>query len=245
MAESASIIDRLRVRGMHMSNQASMLAETGAGEDAYEALHAVLSATARGRAFLAEHARRARHADVEALISTLARLECGLAPHAASPSDPVEERLKELISRVESLCDAQPTFDLASLANNIDQLTEVIERLRGQLQGNAQFLAPAKPAESTSPLPSKAVAPPSLALSAVAAQALAGAADEPELRVFKAGSIPPPVRFAGFDFSPDAETAKAIPAHSAAPAPSRSPDLLDPLAPILALSEEERLALFA
>jgi hypothetical protein len=233
---------------MHMSNQASMLAETGAGEDPYEALLAVLSATARGRAFLAEHARRSRHVDVEALLSTLERLEHGLAPQAPSPSDSVERRLDELSKRVESLCDAQPAFDLVGLANNIVRLTELIESLHGQLQGKAQSPAPAKPAVSTPPSPKAAVAPPSLALSAVVAQALAGAAEEPELRVFKAGSIPPPVRFAGFDFSPDApdaELAEAVPGRSAAPAPSRSADMPDPLAPILALSDEERLALFA
>jgi hypothetical protein len=244
LGESASIIDRLRGWGMHMSNQASMLAEAGAGEDDYDALHAFLSSTARGRAFLAQHARRTRHADVEALLGTLERLEGGLAPQAPSPRDTIEERLEELSKRVESLCEAQPKFDLAGLANNIGRLTELIETLHGQLQGKAQTPAPAQPAVSTPPSLSATAAPTSLALSAVVAQALAGAAEEPELRVFKAGSIPPPVRFAGFDFSSD-EPAEAAPARSEMPAASRSPYLPDPLAPILALSEEERLALFA
>jgi hypothetical protein len=233
---------------MHMTKQAAMLAEAGASEDDYDALHAFLSSTARGRAFLAEHARRTRHADVEALLSTLERLEGGLAPQAPSPSDTVERRLDELTKRVESLCDAQPKFDFAGLANNIGRLTELIESLHGQLQGKAQSPAPAEPAVSSPPSHSAAAAPPSLALSAVVAQVLAGAAEEPELRVFKAGSIPPPVRFAGFDFAsdaPDAEPTDAAPARSATPASSRSPDLPDPLAPILALSDEERLALFA
>jgi hypothetical protein len=194
---------------MHMSDQAEALADTGAGEDDYAALLAVLSSTACGRAFLTEHARRSRHADVEALLCALERLENG----------------------------AQPQADLATLSDNVARLAELVERLRGELP-----VKPQPAASATAPVS----APPSLALAAVAAQALASAAGEPELRVFKAGSIQPPVRFAGSDFSSNAPNAGSPPDASVRDLmpPLMRSELPDPLASIVALSEDERLALF-
>lgn len=83
----------------------------------------------------------------------------------------------------------------------------------------------------SAPVPNPAAA---LAIGAVIEAAAAAAAEEPEaptITVLKAGTIPPPTPFAGEDFS------RAEPAENTPPAP-------DPLAPIMALSEEERLALF-
>jgi hypothetical protein len=71
-----------------------------------------------------------------------------------------------------------------------------------------------------------------LAISAVAAAAMAaGPAEKPSGTVLKAGTIPPPSPFAGEDFS---SSGPAVNARRKAEA----------LAPIMALSEEERLALF-
>jgi hypothetical protein len=46
-----------------------------ARERDYEALHAALSASARGRIFLAEYARRNRNADTTVVLDALSRLE--------------------------------------------------------------------------------------------------------------------------------------------------------------------------
>jgi hypothetical protein len=70
------------------------------------------------------------------------------------------------------------------------------------------------------------------ALAAVAAAALAAEqAEKPSGTVYKAGTIPPPSPFAGEDFS------------SAGPS-MNARRKAEALAPILALTEEERLALF-
>lgn len=49
-------------------------------EKSYEEIAAALSQTARGRAFLAEHARRSRSAETRRVLDAVARLERRLAP---------------------------------------------------------------------------------------------------------------------------------------------------------------------
>ena len=198
LAESAGMIDKLPERGMHMSNEAQALAVESLGESPddgeYKAFLTVLASSARGRAFLAEHGRRARQADTAMLLAALARIEDMLA----------EQR--------------------------------------------AQAAAPEPPP----PLP-----PGATALAAIAAQAVAAAqSDMPEMRVIKAGSRPPPAHFAGEDFAGPATPAPRLPnpaAYSNVIADTVPPEhaappgtpVADALAHILALSEEERLALIS
>ena len=187
-----------------MSSEALAAPADGPSEDDYKAFYSVLASSARGRAFLAEHARRARHAETETLLGAIARIETMLAEQRAPEPTP-----------------------------------------------------PALPPAAT-------------ALAAVAAQAIAAAeSDLPVMKVIKAGKMPPPARFAGDDFA----AAPAEAAHASAPvtaseaaieamdpaagsnviaadvpaehaAPPGTP-VADALAAILALSEEERLALFS
>src|SRR6185437_17074768 len=66
-----------------------------ASERDYEVLVSALSQSARGRAFLEEHARRARHADTSVLLAAIARLEAlvraqaQLAPPYTTAAEPV------------------------------------------------------------------------------------------------------------------------------------------------------------
>jgi hypothetical protein len=198
LAESAGMIDKLPGRGMHMSNEAQALAGESPGEspdDAeYKAFLTVLASSARGRAFLAEHARRARQADTEMLLAALARIEDMLA----------EQR-----------------------------------------------------AQAAAPAPPPPLAPGATALAAIAAQAVAAAqSDMPEMKVIKAGSRPPPPHFEGEDFAGPADPAPKLPnpaAYSNVIADSVPPEhaappgtpVADALGHILALSDEERLALFS
>jgi hypothetical protein len=204
------MIDKLPGRGMHMSNEAQALAGESLGESPddsdYKAFLAVLAASARGRAFLAEHARRSRQADTEMLLAALARIE--------------------------------------------DTLSEQ----------RAQAVAPAMPPPPP-PLP-----PGATALAAIAAQAVAAAqSDMPEMKVIKAGSRPPPPHFEGEDFADEAVAAAVViaePAPEAAKDPAAESNVIadsvpqehaappgtpvaDALGHILALSEDERLALFS
>ena len=197
LAESAGMIDKLPGRGLHMSNEAQALAgeSQSAGDSEYEAFLAVLLSSARGRAFLDEHARRGRQADTEMLLDALTRIEATLAEQSAP-----------------------------------------------------QPMSPP---------------PAGTALAAIAAQAVAAAeSDMPQVKVIKAGSMPPSAHFAGEDFtgggeappSPEVVSASADPAAQSnviadtVPAEHAAPPgtpVADALAQILALSDEERLALFS
>jgi hypothetical protein len=208
-------------------------------EENYQALLALLSATARGRAFLEEHARQSRHADIGVLVDAVARIEAQIA---AQPSR------ADLLAEFAALAE-----NVRALRSQIDtvQLTEAVTKLAATLDGAQQRLSaasPAAPAPAT-PLPAetklapepKAVqAPFALALTAVAAQALAAAEPEEDpVKVFKAGTIPPPPPFAGDDFG-DADLEVATSGDEAASTPRGT----DPMQQIMALSEEERIALF-
>ena len=281
-----------------MSNDAAAFAEPELGDDEYQAFHAVLAASARGRAFLAEHARRARQAEIDTLLETLNRLENRMA--AQTQAAPPERALQALAGLLEALRGLQAHIDLQRMSTDVARLAGLIDSVRLRLEDIVQD--PARPAPAPV-APSDAAQPTALALSIVAAQALAAKADEPEMRVFKAGSIPKPAQFAGDDFAggagPDEDAEAGEPDlvardHAAAVAgeapirpgsedasrlagpldtglfetstktstafetstrTSAAADLAeadepmsaepDPLAPILTLTEEERLALFA
>jgi hypothetical protein len=185
LAESPAMIDKLPQRGMHMPTEAQTLTggTHGAGDDEFEALYAVLSSSARGRAFLAEHARRSRQADTGTLLAALARIEALLAEQRAAASSP-----------------------------------------------------PSSPP----PAPSS----PPTALAAVAAQAIAAARDEMvDVKVVKAGAMPPPAPFAGDDFASASSCESESGAATAPQTGAAAAD--DALATLLALSEDERLALFS
>jgi hypothetical protein len=87
---------------MTQDSLARDLSATGMTSDdpIYDALVHALSATARGRAFLDEHARRARAADTRAALDALARIEAmlsrelGVAP-ASTPADDEEPESEE------------------------------------------------------------------------------------------------------------------------------------------------------
>jgi hypothetical protein len=82
-----------------MTNDSTAPAATPAdpaSEHDYEVLVSALSQSARGRAFLDEHARRARHADTRVLLAAIARLEALVraqaqaVPHTAATAKPAD-----------------------------------------------------------------------------------------------------------------------------------------------------------
>ena len=197
LAESAGMIDKLPGRGMHMSNEAQALAgePQSDGDGEYKAFLAVLSSSAHGRAFLAEHARRSRLAETEMLLGAIERIEAMLAEQRAQAA--------------------------------------------------------------AAPVAVPPQAAPPTALAAIAAQAIAAAErDMPEVKVIKAGHGPQPAHFSGEDFTGAAAPAPKLPNPAADSnviaatvpgehaAPPGTP-VADALAQIVALSEEERLALFS
>jgi hypothetical protein len=177
-----------------------------ADEQDYEVLLAALSATARGRAFLAEYARRNRNADTTAILAALARLERLIAAKgtAENPS---------------SVAPAGPS------------------RLAVVPQPDEPELPIPTPTAAQRPLIT--LAHDSLLPPRAPAQAQTGtAAVIPEITWYDAGEaaeMKPPLS------TPAAETqgtAQDVPA--AEPLPEA-----DPLAAIMKLTEEERIALFS
>jgi hypothetical protein len=277
------MIDKLRGQGLHMPNEPLTLAsETEAPSEAeYEAFHAALTETARGRAFLAEHARRTRSGDTAVLLASVQRLEGLVSSQPNSAEDGERQELRALLDAIRGmhaeLDTAALTMQVAKLAALIDVVQQRIETIVAPPHQHeapapepvAEVEAPevveaVASAEPVEPPPAEASAEDApapepaadasadaeqrptavpevgwfeggsaaLALSAVAAAAMAAApAEKPSGTVLKAGTIPPPSPFAGEDFS---SSGPAVNARRKTEA----------LAPIMALSEEERLALF-
>jgi hypothetical protein len=75
---------------MPMDSTAPAPMAAGEPEDDYAALLSTLSESARGRAFLAEHARRTRQADTGMLLAAIERLEALVRGQvqAAAPASP-------------------------------------------------------------------------------------------------------------------------------------------------------------
>jgi hypothetical protein len=105
-----------------------------AGADDYETLMAVLSASARGRAFLAEHARRNRQADTEAILAALRKLEQRLtaqelAPTPRPPAEPARPHLALVHPAQEPehpIPPPAPTKDEAALLTAADPLAALM-----------------------------------------------------------------------------------------------------------------------
>jgi hypothetical protein len=239
-----------------MSTQAAALAAAEpAGEDEYDAFYAVLAATTRGRAFLTEHARRTRHAETDVLLAALKRLESQVAAQTAAPQ-PASPMLAEVGAVLETVRSARAQIDAVKLSATVMQLVSALETVQRRLSA----LLPAAPAPMAveEPQPAPVQPPFTLALTAVAAQALAAAQPEEEtVKVIKAGSMPPPV-FEGEDFSVGADLSAiedgALSCAEPEPDDTGNEDVTlppppdsdeNPLGPLMALSEEERLALFS
>jgi hypothetical protein len=104
-----------------MANEPLALSEILArlpNEADFDAAHAALMATERGRAFLAEYARRNRHADTQMVVNALARVEAAMRGEPA----PVLA-LPEIASEIEQIG--------AALAGGktVDDISVAIERI--------------------------------------------------------------------------------------------------------------------
>ena len=189
-------------------------------EDDFLTLCAALSASGRGRAFLAEYARRNRNADTEALLAVIGRIEARL--HAdASAVQRLRDDLRMLLIAIRL---ARPEIDAADPATQAAKLTKLLNLLERRIDAMAEV----KPADAMPDEPAE---------SARAHLAVVPPPDEPEL------PIPSPASFEPRPISlvHDPEKISAPPAVIEASVATPPPD---PLAAITALSDDERLALF-
>ena len=107
-------------------------------EAGYDAVHAALMATERGRRFLTEYADRNRHADTTAIVSAIARIEATLRgdgpPHADAAGDLME--IAAAVDRIEAA--------IASSTTPAPDVSAAIERLL-----DIAFMLHERPVEAT------------------------------------------------------------------------------------------------
>ncbi len=105
----------------------------------FEAIHAALLASERGRSFLAEYARRNRHADTAQVLAAIDRLVAAAqadvelraladampAKTDSAPLEPVREPVKEL--------EQEPPFDVERLRAELADMANAITRAKSEI----------------------------------------------------------------------------------------------------------------
>ena len=248
------------------------------GEAEYHALVQALAESARGRAFLEEHARRSRSAETKILLTAIERIEAQVRPH---PRDPVYDDLGRVLEELRTARARIESGGKVAQADQLGALLELLLRRIGKMlppsAAQAKRLAP-PPKPAAAPRPAAArwledplVPPPAVndvlprpAAGGIAAKvpatprpapAVARRAPAPER---PAPTRPAPARLASaveieseikalVDIQVESRAKKAPPPSAAAKAPetNRAMTAKEILAAIMALSEEERIALFS
>ena len=237
-------------------------------EDDYEAFCEALSASARGRAFLAEYARRNRNADTEQLLAAIENLQATAAV-STSPNagGPIKAQLRWLLDEIGA---AQREIEASVAAMRASRLAELVATVEARI---VDIMA-ATPEEAASQTETEEAALPrnSDEMPERSHLAVVPTPDQPELPIpsplaaqsptislVRSETIMAEVTFIGASASPEAPPVAAIkPAavtiemptfetvsNERPAAPIETPEkTADPLASIMALKEEERLALF-
>jgi hypothetical protein len=258
LAESTRLIDKLEVQEMHMAIDSTARVNTQPAivEDDYQSVCAALSETERGRDFLAEFARRNRNADTELVLAALNRLETSIRAEGTA-LDRLRGEMRVLLIAIKL---ARPEIDAASPLNKAAKLITLLDMLERRID----VLAEGKPVGEALPTQEPDAAPATLSV--------VPPSDEPELPIPSPTSAQlreillvqtgtEEVAFIG-DAAGRARTAEPDEGETVAP-PATVPaapvtaaadisaaktattlPTVDPLAPIMALSEVERIALF-
>jgi hypothetical protein len=120
-----AIIDKRKRRGLHMPSEMTARAGPLSGvpsERNYQAFYGALSASARGRDFLAEYARRNRKAHGEKLLAAIDKLQSLLPGTAAGQSETLKRELRSLLVEINAI---QTELDASVLAIKAAKFTEL------------------------------------------------------------------------------------------------------------------------
>lgn len=135
-------------------------------EDDYRSFSEALGASARGRAFLHEYARRNRHADTEVVLAALARLEQTARAHQSAPE--AERIRQDLRALLETVRGAKPQIDNSPGAIKAATLAAMLEFVQARLEA---LIAPREtlaevptPEQPELPIPQPSPMPKVLAL---------------------------------------------------------------------------------
>jgi len=222
-------------------------------ETDYRAFCSALSESARGRAFLAEYARRNRNADTRPLLSAIERLQISLAADPAVPAEVlVKQKLRALLDDITS---AQNEIEASVMAIRTAKLADLVAMVEHRL---VEIMASAM----INPVPRQPLPEPPAAAPAEEARvylAVVPPPDQPELPMpSPALAQPPPIALVRAKANTvevtSAEAQLPLPANEPRPgaptalpvatSPLKAATPTDPMDAINALSEEERLALF-
>ena len=220
-------------------------------EDDYQAFCQALSASERGRAFLAEYARRNRGADTEQLQLAIEQLQSVMV--AQSPpqrTELVKRQLRELLDEIGT---AQCEVDALLLATKTEALAELIARVESRISGILWSLRsdPSAEVETAPPASEMPAEEPARAYLAVVPLP-----DQPELPIPSPNASSPPAialvrgeaelaEVAFVETPPEQTSTRSDEPTPVAEKPvDTSAPPVGPLSSIMSLSEDERLALF-
>lgn len=112
------------------------LQQTHVAEDDYQSFSAALGASARGRAFLQEYAKRNRHADTEIVLEALFRLEHVAQNQKSAPeAERIRQDLRALLGTIRS---ARPQIDSTPGAIKAATLSALIEFVQARIEALVQ-----------------------------------------------------------------------------------------------------------
>src|SRR5262245_1721184 len=122
-------------------------------EGDYRAFCDALSASGRGRAFLAEYARRNRNADTTQLLAAIDGLQALISARTTQASTPVKDELRALLDEIGTAQRDLEESVAAIRATKLAELAALVERRISKILASLHE----EPAQET-PLPSTPVA---------------------------------------------------------------------------------------
>ena len=115
-----------------LANDLPALPNVVLSEPDYRAFSDALNASARGRAFLNEYARRNRHANTEILLGAIDRMEGLVRSYTAtSEADRIRQELRALLAALEA---AKPAVDASSSALKAARLAALIAFVQHRIE---------------------------------------------------------------------------------------------------------------
>jgi len=222
-------------------------------ESEYQALLEALAESARGRSFLAEHARRSRSAETNILLTAIERIEAQVRPRPAA-ADPLHDDVRRVLDDMRTARGRIDNGGKVPKAEQLNALLDILQRRLGKLLAETQP-SDDEPTPAPPPRPSAARwldAPPE--------PAAADNDTNPTLRPttidievnpprllpvanLEPGAPQPPV----FDIEAGikAVVEAEVESKNKKPFEAAADHAEEALAAIMALSEEERIALFS
>jgi len=199
-------------------------------DDDYRSFCAALSESARGRNFLAEFAKRNRHADTEMLLAGIDRLET-LMRAEGTALERLRDELRVLLIAIRL---ARPDIGSASPPDKTAKLSSLLDMLEQRINGMVESKTANTALTDEEPVPATLTVVP--------------VSDEPELPIPSPAAAQPAIALVRDDVVSEETVIPSTPLGQTLIEPvaamKPAPPPANPLAAIMALSEAERIALF-